>query len=53
MLLIVINSFMIPFHCATAPSWLGPPYWRGFTITLRHTHTHTHTHALGRTPQDE
>jgi hypothetical protein len=31
---------------ATAPSGPGPPHYRGFTITLRHT-------ALGRTPLDE
>jgi hypothetical protein len=27
------------FHGATAPSRSGPPYVRGFMITLRHTHT--------------
>jgi hypothetical protein len=31
---------------ATAPSGPGPPHYRGFTITLRHT-------TLGRTPLDE
>ena len=31
------------FHGATAPSRPGPPHYRGFTITLRHT-------TLGRTP---
>ena len=31
---------------ATAPSVQGPPHYRGFTITLRHT-------TLGRTPLDE
>jgi hypothetical protein len=31
---------------ATAPSEPGPPHYRGFTITLRHT-------TLGRTPLDE
>jgi hypothetical protein len=34
------------FHVATAPSGPGPPNYRGFTITLRHT-------TLGRTPLDE
>jgi hypothetical protein len=33
-------------HGATAPSGPGPPHYRGFTITLRHT-------TLGRTPLDE
>jgi len=33
-------------HAATAPSGIGPPSFRGFTITLRHT-------TLGRTPLDE
>jgi hypothetical protein len=31
---------------ATAPSGPGPPHYRGFTITLRHT-------SVGRTPLDE
>ena len=31
---------------ATASSEPGPPYYRGFTITLRHT-------TFGRTPLDE
>jgi hypothetical protein len=30
----------------TAPSWPGPPHYRGFTITLRHT-------TRGRSPLDE
>jgi hypothetical protein len=34
------------FHGATAPSGHGPPHYRGFTITFRHT-------TLGRTPLDE
>jgi len=34
------------FHGSTAPSGPGPPYYRGFTITLRHT-------TFGRTPLDE
>jgi hypothetical protein len=34
------------FHGATAPSGPGPPRFRGFTITLRHT-------TVGRTPLDE
>jgi hypothetical protein len=34
------------FHGATAPSGPGPPHYRGFTITLRHT-------TLSRTPLDE
>ena len=33
-------------HGATAPSGPGPPHYRGFTITFRHT-------TLGRTPLDE
>ena len=31
---------------ATAANWLGPPRYRGYTITLRHT-------TIGRTPLDE
>ena len=31
---------------ATAPNWLGPPRYRGFAITLRHT-------TVGRTSLDE
>jgi hypothetical protein len=27
------------FHGAVASGGLGPPYFRGFTITLRHTHS--------------
>jgi hypothetical protein len=34
------------FNGAAAPSGTGPPHYRGFTITLRHT-------TLGRTPLDE
>jgi hypothetical protein len=34
-------------HGATAPSGPGPPHYRSFTITPRHTHT------LGRIPLDE
>jgi hypothetical protein len=33
------------FHGATTPSGPGPPHYRGFTITLRHT-------TLGRTLLD-
>jgi hypothetical protein len=33
-------------HDATAPSGPGPPHYRGFTITRRHT-------TLGRTPLEE
>ena len=33
-------------HGSTAPSGPGPPQYRGFTITLRHT-------TLGKTPLDE
>jgi hypothetical protein len=36
----------VPPHDATAPSGPGPPHYRGFTITLRHT-------ILSRTPLDE
>ena len=39
-------STSVPFCGATAPSWPGPPHYRGFTITLRHT-------TVGRTPLDE
>ena len=35
-----------PPHEATTPSGPGPPHYRGFTITLRHT-------TLSRTPLDE
>jgi hypothetical protein len=35
-----------PLSGTTAHSGLGPPHYRGFTITLRHT-------TLGRTPLDE
>jgi hypothetical protein len=46
-----INTFSVKYlyffpHCARAPSWPGPPHYRGFTITLRHT-------TLGRTPPDD
>jgi hypothetical protein len=34
------------FHGTTAPCGPGPPHYRGFIITLRHT-------TLGRTPLDE
>jgi hypothetical protein len=34
------------FHGTTAPSGTGPPHYRGFTITLRHT-------TFCRTPLDE
>jgi len=33
-------------HVGRAPNGPGPPHYRGFTITLRHT-------ALGRTPLNE
>jgi len=33
-------------HDATAPSGQGPPYYRGFTITLRHT-------TVGRIPVED
>jgi hypothetical protein len=39
-------KIIIYFHGATAPSGPGPPHYRGFMITLRHT-------TLGRTPLDE
>jgi hypothetical protein len=38
--------FVFFFHAPTAPSWPGPPHYRGFTITHRHT-------TLSRTPLDE
>jgi len=34
------------FHGETAPSGPGPPHYRGFTVTFRHT-------TLGSTPLDE
>jgi hypothetical protein len=39
------SSLLFP-HSITAPSGPGPPHYRGFTITLRHT-------TLGRKPLDE
>jgi len=39
-------SCLIFFHGTKAPNGLGPPHYRGFTVTIRHT-------ALGRTPLDE
>jgi hypothetical protein len=39
------HRFDFFFHGATASSGPGPPHYRGFTITLRHT-------TLGRTPLD-
>ena len=36
----------ILFHDTTAPSWLGSPHYRGFTITDRH-------NTLSRTPLNE
>jgi hypothetical protein len=43
----IILVFYIFFpHCGIAPSGPGPPHYRGFTITLRHT-------TLGRAPLDE
>jgi hypothetical protein len=41
-----IALLIVVFHGSTAPSRPGPPHYRGFTITLRHT-------TLGRTPLDE
>jgi hypothetical protein len=40
------NIFVFVPHGATAPSGPGPPHYRGFTITLRHT-------TVGRTPLHE
>jgi hypothetical protein len=40
------NKIHIFFHGTRATSVSGPPQYRGFTITLRHT-------TLGRTPLDE
>jgi hypothetical protein len=49
----VTNTHIVSYKCIyffpsgiTAPSGPGPPHYRGFTITLRHT-------TLGRTPLDE
>jgi len=41
----IINSIFF-YHGATASSGPGPPYYRDFTITLRHS-------TLGRAPLDE
>ena len=40
------SMFFLAFHGATAPNVPGPPHYRRFTITLRHT-------TLGRNPPDE
>jgi len=40
-----LNKFIIFLYGATATSGPGPPHFRGFTITLRHT-------TIGRTPLD-
>jgi hypothetical protein len=40
------EAYLFIFNGVTALSGLGPPHYRGFTITLRHT-------TLGRTPLDE
>jgi hypothetical protein len=40
------SHFPPPPYGATAPGGPGPPNYRGFTITLRHT-------TLGRTPLDD
>jgi hypothetical protein len=40
------NKIPPPHNGATAPSGQGPPYFRGFTITVRHT-------TLSSTPLDE
>jgi len=43
----ICNDFSVFFfHVASAPSGPGPPHYRGFTITFRHT-------ILGGTPLDE
>ena len=42
--LIQLDSIFL--HGATGPSGPGPPHYRGFTITLRHT-------TVGRAPLDE
>jgi hypothetical protein len=41
-----VNIYFFLSNVSTAPSGPGPPDYRGFTITLRHT-------TLGRTPLDE
>jgi len=41
----VVQQYLF-FHGAATPSGPKPPYFRGFTITFRHT-------TLGRTPLDE
>jgi hypothetical protein len=41
-----VNKNYFSPHGSTAPNGPGPPHYRGFTITLRHT-------TLGRTPLDE
>jgi hypothetical protein len=45
-LTIKICKCTFSLHCARALSGPGPPHYRGFTITLRHT-------TLGRTPLDK
>jgi hypothetical protein len=42
---IITSQFFSP-NGATAPNGPGPPHYRSFTITVRHT-------TLGRTPLDE
>jgi hypothetical protein len=41
----LIIGYFLP-HGATSPSGVGPPHYRGFTITLRHT-------TDGKTPLEE
>jgi len=40
------SNFFVTFYGITAPSGPGPPHYRGFTITFRHT-------TIGRTPLDK
>jgi hypothetical protein len=45
-IIIIIIIIILFYYGATAASGPGPPHFRGFTITLRHT-------TLGRNPLDE
>ena len=46
MTITITTATITNFRDPTAPSGTGPPHYRGFTITLRHT-------TLGITPLDE
>jgi hypothetical protein len=42
----ILSWYIVFFHGTTAPSGPGPPHYRGFTITIRHT-------TFGRTSLDK